>query len=129
MNENLKLLTQSINQIVLRVLNQKGLSKSQLAKLTNTKNIEGNIILSFPAYALFVDRGRDKGKRPPIRPILSWIKRNNINTEGTSQVGLAYAIANSISKRGIKARPFLDETYKLISKEVDSIIKNTKILS
>ena len=121
-------LTKSINQLVAVLLNKKGLSQSRLSKLTHVKNLNDAVVLSFPEYAKYVDSGRRAGK-VPIKPILEWIKRNNIRAEGASQVGLAYAIANSISKKGIKARPFLDETYKLISKEVDSIIKNTKILS
>lgn len=61
-------------------------------------------IFNWAPHAVFVERGRRKGaRRPPIQPIFEWTQRRFGNTN----LSLAFAIANSISKRGIAPRPVM----------------------
>jgi hypothetical protein len=60
---------------------------------------------SFLAYGEYVDRGRRKGATPPpIKPIQDWIKKKGLDLN-------AYAIAKSISKKGIKPYPWIEEVF------------------
>lgn len=44
--------------------------------------------------------------RPPLEPIAEWILRKKIATEMDDVQGIAFAIANKMSKEGIKPRHF-----------------------
>lgn len=52
-----------------------------------------------PAHIQFARYGRGPGKRPPINAILQWVQEKRI-TSPKDALGTAYAIANSISKKG-----------------------------
>jgi len=94
------------------------------------------LVIKFPDYAEFIDKGRKPGSRmPPQKPIEDWLKRKGINNKSS------FAIRKSISVRGIKPRPFLDAvakhilemnkvleegTEKQISIYLDDIIKKIK---
>ncbi len=65
----------------------------------NTSISAGRVIFeaSAPEHYVFVDKGRRPGaKMPPVKPIQEWIKRKGLDLN-------AFAVAKSISKKGIKA--------------------------
>lgn len=69
-----------------------------------------------PSHIQFARYGRGPGKRPPINPILEWVQQKRI-AMGTEAKGTAYAIANSISKKGTSnyvpnAPNFLEEMLR-----------------
>ena len=69
-------------------------------------------------YGFYVDDGaeRGSGKRPPIRPILEWIKEKRIRPQGKiTQTQLAFMIAKSIGAKGQrfkKAKPFINSSLR-----------------
>jgi hypothetical protein len=69
-------------------------------------------------YALFVDGGRKRGKRPPVANIEQWILDKGIQTrtsktqnEATTRHNMAVAIANAIGRRGIKPTKFIRNVW------------------
>jgi len=112
----------------------------------NIRTENNQVLITGNAYLLYQSRGtnpKDKklydtpyqfeDKKPPVQPILDWIKRKNINasdnesfygkpspfedtTEEQAQINLAYAIRESIySKKGLPPLNFWDvEIPKLV---------------
>lgn len=62
----------------------------------------GSVTLFTPSHIQFAAYGRGPGKKPPLDPILKWVKREGIIFSGTDARGTAFAIQNSISKKGTK---------------------------
>ena len=74
--------------------------------------------LGMEDYALFVDGGRRRGKRPPVPNIEQWILDKGIQTrssktqnEATTRHNMAVAIANAIGRRGIKPTKFIRNVW------------------
>jgi hypothetical protein len=64
-----------------------------------------SIEFEFNEYGEYVDKGRRKGaKMPPIKPIEKWIKRKGLDLN-------AFAVAKSISKKGIKPFPWIVNVF------------------
>lgn len=97
-------------------------------------------------YAPFVEFGRRPGKRPPIDAIKQWVDKKHlsdtysIKDHSQSRRGkdykkrrdsMAWAIANSIAKKGTQAHPFLFPAFearkgnvgKNIGREIAKLIK------
>lgn len=76
-----------------------------------------DIILQIPAHYLYVDKGRKpNSKRPPVSQIYKWIKQNKIQIpENFDKKAFAFAVSNSIAKKGIKARPFIQDLQDAIA--------------
>lgn len=74
-------------------------------------SVDDNSTLSFVIanYYMVVTAGRKaNSKMPPIKAILDWIKRKDIDTSwASSQNAAAWAIAKSIAKEGYRGRPFI----------------------
>jgi len=103
--------------------------------LKDTRSLKDNIepvvedltlTLNLPQYGIYVDSGRRPGaKMPPQKPIADWAKSKGLppfrDKKGRfiSYKTRAFLIARSISKKGIKPRPFLDIFYK----EMDKLLK------
>jgi|DEB0MinimDraft_10_1074344.scaffolds.fasta_scaffold12310_5 hypothetical protein len=70
-------------------------------------------VIEFAQYGVYVDAGRRPGdKMPPVQAIESWISQRRIKTGTFTQTQLAWAIAKSIAKKGIKASPFIDNSIE-----------------
>lgn len=92
-----------------------------------------SLTLSLEDYWKYIENGRRAGaKMPPITAIKNWIERKNIQPKpmtlknGKTVVpninSLSFLIARSISKNGIKAKPFfkqsINETYDLFIEKI-----------
>jgi len=71
-----------------------------------------------PEHYIFVDAGRRAGaKAPPVKPIQTWIDQKGLDLN-------AFAVAKSISKKGIKATKIytnaVDEFQKGLTDELGS---------
>lgn len=58
------------------------------------------IILLTPSHIQFAKYGRGPGKKPPLDPILEWVKGKGIIFEGTDEEGTASAIQAKIGRDG-----------------------------
>jgi hypothetical protein len=61
--------------------------------------------IGLPDYYLNIENGRAAGKMPPIEVIQNWIIAKGI----PDKPGLAFLIARSIGRDGIKPKPYLRE--------------------
>lgn len=84
-------------------------------------------------YFKFVDRGvngrqRNRGsqysfknKKPPLQPLLEWVKQRSLASGDKESLKAAYAIQNHVWKNGVEGINFLDE---FIEKKLDSQLSN-----
>ena len=63
-------------------------------------------LINVAKHAIYVEGGRRRGaRRPPISAIQPWVQRKfGLNKKAAK--GVAFAIANKIHRRGIRAKPF-----------------------
>lgn len=101
-----------------------------------TKGNNFSVETKLPDYAIYVDKGRRPGKRPPLRAIVQWMKEKKIN----KPIGFAYYVQKKIGEEGIPAtnftRPMKDlnalivemkkEFSKIVLEEVKEIKNNFK---
>ena len=111
-NKDIQKITTSILKTTTEVLSnakvKTTMSEAKKKFKVTLNNKELNV--SIPGYYTYVDKGRKKGKRPPIKPIIDWVKENKLDIpEGSSAESIAFAVANSIAKDGVKPRPFIEE--------------------
>lgn len=99
---------------------------SELDPYTKVKGVikvEGSkAILLTPSHIQYAKYGRGPGKKPPLDPILEWVKSEGIKFEKLNEVGTAFAIQASIGLKGTKnfvpnAPSFLDESISKYFKE------------
>ena len=70
--------------------------------------LEYQLVRRMLAYGNYVDQGigRGPGKQPPVRDIMDWIQLKKIPVPANLTIeSFAFAIANSIGKRGTNPRP------------------------
>ena len=93
------------------------------------------ITIRLADYWKYIEYGRRKGARmPPIKAIKDWIEVRNIvprpaklpsgKTEVPTTESLAYIIARSISRKGIKARPYMQQS---IDENMDAFLRDLSI--
>lgn len=77
--------------------------------------------LNLEDYWINVEQGRVAGKKmPPVSVIRKWMLSKGIPDKN----GLAYVISRKISKKGIKAKPYLKQTKnEVIPNYLDDITK------
>lgn len=68
----------------------------------STTNLKATIFGSH--HSLFVDQGRNSGKRPPASVILKWIEDKKIQPNDISKNSLAFLIARKIGDQGWKPK-------------------------
>jgi hypothetical protein len=81
------------------------------------KGGEYTIKLLAEFYWVYVEYGRRPGSMPPPDAILEWIKAKRINRGDRTDESLAWAIAKSIQRRGIKGIFFLEKAVKEIEEK------------
>jgi hypothetical protein len=87
------------------------LSTSRLVRDIRAVPVGDSVEVFMPNYAIYVEKGRKPGvKAPPVSVIVSWIKRKKIPLRGGRINAVAYAIARSIGRWGIKAKPFIERS-------------------
>ena len=75
-------------------------------------------------YADYVAQGTRLGKkRPPIEPIIAWIRVKRISPDHGDARDLAYAIAAGIQRHGVRANPFHKRTMETMGPRVHRIIR------
>lgn len=74
-------------------------------------------------YLKYVDQGRRPGKRPPQKYILKWVESKGIKIGKQSKEQTSFIIARSIGKKGIKPTNVIKNTQKIISNNIQSLIK------
>lgn len=118
-SKDLKQITNIVLKSAVSVLNENRIKTSTSeAKIKFKVIINGSDIdIEMPSYYIFVEKGRKpNSKRPPVRAIYNWIKKEKIQIpEGLSAKSFAYAVSNSIAKNGIKPRPFIEDLKDEIS--------------
>jgi hypothetical protein len=82
-----------------------------------SKNETTGITVSTVDYAKWVDEGRRPGKMPPVQDILQWVKVKPVRARRLTQESLAWAIAKTIAKRGVRPRPFIQNS-------INSVMRN-----
>lgn len=76
---------------------------------------EFSTTIKIPGYGQYVNTGRRPGaKMPPIQPILEWVRARRITTPKYTQPQLAWAIAKSISIKGIRPTPFIENSIETV---------------
>lgn len=75
---------------------------------------EGATIYNNTPYASVIEAGRRRGgKMPPINLIAAWVRRKGI-ASGPEALGVAFAIAKSISRRGIPGKWILKKSQIIL---------------
>lgn len=86
-----------------------GLEKSIQVKSVSYDITNNKVQINIPEYTKYIESGRKRrAKKVPISIILKQLKRKNV----TPSNSIAFAIQNSIYKKGIIARPFIDRAVK-----------------
>ncbi len=84
-------------------------------------------IVSMARHAQYVDSGRRAGaKKPPFTVIRDWVVKKKIQPQFKNKKGqfmsidsITFIICNSISIKGIKAKPFLKESERIVNVTVE----------
>lgn len=85
-----------------------------------TKLPDGAALSNAAPHAVFVERGRKRGRLPPVKSILEWMQAKQL----TKKLGphasrrVAYLIAKKIGAKGVKGRYVLKRTMPAIAKRV-----------
>lgn len=140
---------EGLNKVALKILaeakdniqnnNSKATGKLRNSGIVQAKNNDVDVIFK-SIYASAVEFGRKGGKPPPYKEILQWVKIRGIldtfsikthrrtkrkaNFEKRA-IGIAIAIAKTIGKLGVKARPFLYPAFRQNEDEVMRILTNS----
>ena len=70
-------------------------------------------------YGAFVEFGRrPNSAMPPVSALIPWLKRQGVSQNTES---VAFLVARSIAKRGIKPKPYMRDGYKEAKRGIDKI--------
>jgi nucleoid DNA-binding protein len=77
----------------------------------------------------FVDGGRRPGKQPPTGPIMKWIDDRRLPIrKGQTKAGVAFVIARSIGRKGIKPTHIIKTSMiKIMAKHKELLSKASKV--
>lgn len=127
MNEEFEIeeLLTEFQSTLAKIVRKYGLQESNFIKRMKISVRDNSIKVILPNYVKFVDEGRSSGRKPPIEDIVDWLNQKGISIpNGISQDSYASAIANSIGKKGIEARPFLDDFLEALITIISEKILN-----
>lgn len=78
---------------------------------------DGAILTNTARHSIFVELGRRPGKRPPLAPLIDWVKIKRIaSASGARRV--AMAIARKIGRKGTPGKFVLKRTMPLVAKRL-----------
>ena len=85
----------------------------------NDDNIVINLFFNY--YIEYIESGRKpkRGKRPPTREIVKWLKRKHIVSSNENINSVAYVISRSIWTDGYKARKITESLDKYVDSNFD----------
>lgn len=91
----------------------------------NKNNKSFEISMEMAEYWKYVENGRKSGKFPPISAIREWMKVKQViprpyNGKLPTENQLAFLIARSISKKGIRPRPIFNDTLDDAMKDFEN---------
>lgn len=125
MIQNIQTILNAINGLIIETYKFLGLGDSNIAKQTKVVVRGNEVAIVAPDYIYYVDKGRKAGRRPPIRKIIEWVKKNNFRLpDGVSLDSIAYAVATSISKKGVRGKNFLDTLRLKVTKIINDYAEN-----
>ena len=77
-------------------------------------------------YGEFVNSGRRKGaKMPPPAAMMQFVREANIRPRKNQTLeSVAFAIGKSISKNGIRPRPFIDKGLQVVDKRLEVTLED-----
>ena len=78
-------------------------------KVSHSRN-DITLHINGQGYSEFVERGRKKGKRPPLKAIYDWVVTKGISDPKKSQRSIAFAIATAIGRHGTPLRGSYEHT-------------------
>jgi hypothetical protein len=98
-----------------------------------TKDNDYSFTLHTPDHIQFAKYGRGPGKKPPLKNIIEFVKAEDIQFEGTTKEGTAFAIQNSIGKKGtlnwVQGAPdFLTEVIDRHKKDFNEELKSAIVI-
>ena len=75
----------------------------------------------FNYYIEYIESGRKpkRGKRPPTREIVKWLKRKHIVSSNENINSVAYVISRSIWTDGYKSRKIIEALDKYVDSNFD----------
>jgi hypothetical protein len=123
MNElELNKVLDNIKEVFIDIMRSIDLDASNFVKSTTIKLVGNEIQIDMPQYGTYIDSGRRRGARqPPIDAIVQYIRDKGISIpRGSTEKSLAFAIARSISEKGIAPRPFIERLHE----EIHQILVN-----
>ena len=91
----------------------------------NNNNTSFEISMEMAEYWKYVESGRKSGKFPPISAIREWVKVKPViprpyNGKLPTENQLAFLIARSISKKGIRPRPIFNDTLDNVMRDFEN---------
>lgn len=119
-----------------------GLAESDIYQNIRAESTPDGIKIIIPSYFIFIENGRSKNTPypPPYKVILNWINSKISKGQfrlnpGSDVNSAAYAIRYSIWKNGIRARPFIENSFNEFfnnNQSIDEILNlffDTEIIS
>ncbi len=93
---------------------------------------DGAVMTNSARHSIFVELGRRPGKRPPLKPLIEWVKRKKIGRKGLGRDkqgrfkslssgqarAIAFLIARKIGRKGTKGKFVFRRTVPLMAKRL-----------
>lgn len=91
----------------------------------NNNNTSFEISMEMAEYWKYVESGRKSGKFPPISAIREWVKVKPViprpyNGKLPTENQLAFLIARSIAKKGIRPRPIFNDSLDDVMRDFEN---------